>query len=381
MAAALAVAAVMAGCGSRTATSALSRIKVLPQKAALVRMHMESAEKGWAMANAGRLLYTADGGGTWHPLVLPGGYGKAVAWAFRGAKGWLAVDRYSKIYTFATSSEAMAWHRRGTIDVPAHYRGGGVNMGFSDARHGWLTVAAPGMQFEGAILFKTDNGGLNWHGLASRYRDRPAHLPVGSLPGNILGFADSSTGWAVSNMASSANPPKEALLVTHDGGRTWSHTYIPIPMAYRTATIEYMGLQAFDSRDIAMFVRYLLTKDQIFVVYTTTNQGESWKASRPLSVTPASGDIVYDFLSGKEGWVVDNGNAAEHTTKFIYSLRNGHWHQISPDINLADKFVTDIDFISGNEGWMVGWIHAKNSGVHGFMAESTNGGVDWTAPE
>src|SRR5262249_52374626 len=230
-------------------------------------MDFVSATEGYVLAGDGRVdtvYHTADGGRTWQRLAtLPGGLHLEGMRFLDAAHGWIAATpEPAQVPTpsfLATTDGGRTWHPQALpappgISYPA-VPGSLEPPRFTDPLHGYavfLTVqpagAAPGagkFGTQAAIIYGTSDGGATWSGLgvspggalaatvlnerdlvvvtdteAIVRRDRGAtwrHL--GALPGrgSWVDFPTPRDGFA-------GDPGSSALLVTHDGGRTWSAT-------------------------------------------------------------------------------------------------------------------------------------------------------------
>ena len=165
------------------------------------------------MANDLSWLYVShDGGATWYQqsLPLPSRVPSAQLTLgsptfFSGTDGVLPVifsdpvtGRGLATDIYATQDGGKTW--MSTTPLPL----ASVATDFADRQHGWVT--------DGATLYRTSDGGLQWIKLAPGASFKQVTL---------LDFVSSTLGWAVSEQGQNS-----LLLKTTNGGETWT----PIPL-------------------------------------------------------------------------------------------------------------------------------------------------------
>ncbi len=258
----------------------------------------------WAIgAGAGgyAILATTDGGKTWRPVyqttaaaVVPGGQ----LWGFEnGADGWAVGSTTDPAALLRTVDGGASWSVAGRVPV-----GDATSAGFVDPSHGW--VAGPA----GADV--TADGGASWTALA---------LPKGTTVG-AMGFATQQNGWLMP--ASTKAQPSPRLLITADGGRTWTRTSAGpfTSVAFATARLGWaIGGGA------GGHVHLLATTDGGYAWQAVADLGPQqwnpaqaaplWVGARLAGASPddvwvASGDHLLQSIDGGHTWVDLRGPAA-----------------------------------------------------------------------
>ncbi len=187
LAAALAVPAILAGCGGSSVTTAPEHPFGAPPAPA-------PGVRAWAAGETGALLVTTDGGASWkrQKFFLPQ---RGVDVAFPDAQtGWLVTDAGTVL---ATADGGVGWTvvEKVKLDVKA--------MAAADAEDAWLagnSVGAAGGPGASAVLRTTD-GGETWK-----------RTPFGDALLTDIAFSDARHGVLVA---------LDRIWSTRDGGRTW----------------------------------------------------------------------------------------------------------------------------------------------------------------
>jgi hypothetical protein len=117
-----------------------------------------------------------------------------------------------------------------------------------------------------SILFASDDSGATW---------REPHERIRGAGLDLVQFIDFETGWA-SGESLGAIPRDPFLLVTRDGGKTWSNR--PVFAESRAGTIDFFH-------------------------FNSKTQGKLW-IGRPLSGEPGSRYEAYETQDGGESWVL-----------------------------------------------------------------------------
>lgn len=183
----------------------------------------DSYPAGYPRARAARplLLRSVDGGRRWRALrpLLP--RATVDLW------GGLEFQFVSRDVGFASVDPDLSfWATQllRTDDGGRHWRvlrTGLTGFQFLDARHGYAT----GPEGRESCVFATDDGGRTWRVLASSCR---------SFQLMTVDFLDARTGFAAGGTPYYvAIHPTQAVLVTHDGGRSWRTLFVGTPSAAR----------------------------------------------------------------------------------------------------------------------------------------------------
>lgn len=185
------------------------------------------ASNGWAIGPAS-IVRTDDGGESWRPLVYStseNGYlsGNAIHF-LDGARGWLAGHGAR----FMRSDDGGLTWVKVALPLRPGERPNLWDVTFADAANGWVAG-------EEGVLFHTADGGGTWvrqetgvpiervprKGEPPRPKERFPELetPPDKLTISSVRFLDAHRGWAVGSYADVA---ESVILGTADGGATWS---------------------------------------------------------------------------------------------------------------------------------------------------------------
>lgn len=156
------------------------------------------------------VLHTEDAGRNWKPVYRTSDSGTPDRlWGFwSGGRGWAVGTTTLSTSLLQTQDGGHTWRWTGAAPVASI-----VAAGFTDRTHGWLVT-------DGGRVLATSDGGRTW--------DVQGHLPRCGFLGYPaqLGFFTPSRGWILSGPTKCA--PVPAVLITRDGGRSWSHGR-PVP--------------------------------------------------------------------------------------------------------------------------------------------------------
>jgi photosystem II stability/assembly factor-like uncharacterized protein len=228
-------------------------------------MDFVSAGEGYVLMDAGSgpaVFHTVDGGGTWQQVaLLPSGVHLEGMRFLDAAHGWIAATSGGQVSTLsylATTDGGHTWDEEPFPGLPVLTPPAPSFLEtprFTDPLHGFATFAAPQPAAAGAtpgagkfgtqavFVYATSDGGRTWSPVGASpggslafavlderdvlvvtdtaaivSRDRGATWQqLGTLPGrgSWVDFPNPRDGFA-------GDPGSRALLVTHDGGRTWT---------------------------------------------------------------------------------------------------------------------------------------------------------------
>jgi photosystem II stability/assembly factor-like uncharacterized protein len=193
-------------------------LPALPSWGYVAGLYFLDDRHGWIGESRGSLLYTDDGGHTWHGAGAPQ----------PGGEGFLGqIDYLSPTQGYVVSSQGSCQALIGTLDGGTHWRqvfpaarpcgwvGRSDELEFVDRQHGFGagTILDPG-----AVL-ATDDGGATWRQRSS--------LPNQAIV--TLTFSDRRHGWASTESLSVED--QRSIYVTSDGGMTWRLGHPPRSLA------------------------------------------------------------------------------------------------------------------------------------------------------
>jgi photosystem II stability/assembly factor-like uncharacterized protein len=362
----LAVALLLAGCGSAASPSAVAPTSVAPpathpvklsplryssRTVSLANVSFANAQCGWAVGDAGdkhgdpdgsfdgAVLRTRDGGATWKAqriakLGIPG------AVTFVNAKdGWMVGGTATLGTILATTDGGATW-------VEQHPDAPGcsfADVAFADAEHGWVVGIHDG---GAAPLFVTTDGGATW---------TKRHAP-GEGGGLIsVFFVNAKQGW-VADAGSD-------IYATTDGGVSWKKQY-------SSATLS-VGAPVFaNARD-----GWAVGTDSTWgnaTILATTDGGASWAVqlnrAYPHNVFGGLGAVV--AVDARHAWAVGRNG-------LILATSNGGvtWSK-QKSATTADLY--SVSFTDAWHGWAVGETDDGNGNfVSSTILATTDGGATW----
>jgi photosystem II stability/assembly factor-like uncharacterized protein len=199
---------------------------------------MIDTSNGWGIGSLtgddNHVLRTSDGGHTWTDVTPP-----EPSLATKHATGFFVDNNHAWVtyypstigsppysfYTWNTTNGGTSWTQSaaqsveflGSINTPPY-------MHFSDANTGWimLRLGAAGMHKYPVYLMRTLNGGATWDMLIDPF----GAVFLQSCRKTGMHFSGSLTGWVTFDNCPTTEP---AVIVTDDGGATWSDIVLPPP--------------------------------------------------------------------------------------------------------------------------------------------------------
>lgn len=170
---------------------------------------------GWLslrLESSQRLLFTQDGGHTWSESVLPGGepllLGSVVSLAGDSAI-LLARGNGARWWAIRSRDGGRTWADRVSIPI-TETPGAFDSPAFIDKDH-WMVAG-------GAVIHATSDAGRTWHDVHTK-------LPSGIFALHDLWLYPGGKGWATGSDAERGGSLH--VLVTGDGGTTWSLSPVP----------------------------------------------------------------------------------------------------------------------------------------------------------
>lgn len=230
-----------------------------------------SRSVAWASGSKGTFLRTTDGGATWVTGTVPG----AATLDFRDVQAVDANTAYlmsigpgEQSRIFKTTDGGRHWTLQFTNPAPKGFLDG---MAFWDVSNG-IAVSDP---VDGRFLIvTTSDGGAHWEPLPAAQRPE-------ALPGDGL-FAASGTSVAVGGRDTvwfgTGGAAEARVLRSTDRGRTW--TSAPTPMTAGTAAAGIFSLAFIDGRrGVAVGGNYQKPAEVGVNVVLTADGGRTWTAT------------------------------------------------------------------------------------------------------
>lgn len=262
----------------------------------------------------GGIAMTTDGGKTWLRTEIAAGWSlDQIAQATpdslwllgkrRSAAGQLPFLVQLPLVPALGGSQGISSHMVWIQHLPARVPTNAVD--FVDEKRGFGT----GSQSDPNAILQTDDGGKTWKSLGMDGVVDGGGLWTGAgvIHGaQLLDFADPLHGWLVTNAVNSAaieDPmgsgrmivPKEILLATDDGGKSWREIF--------ASASQITGIERFDQRNGLIAVAPRSGSDAPTLI-ETTDGGKTWveHATFPSFTDPQA----ISFINPIDGWLVDH---------------------------------------------------------------------------
>ena len=268
----------------------------------------------WAVGENGLVVHTADGGGTWETVSIPGDCSILTDVDFwSDSEGWISGDGYlstwSEPVVFHTTDGGLSWSidTLQTPDCSSEYNYGWTVFTFGDGCCYWGG--------QNGLFLSTQDGGATWEMIThseSFYFNRDVF------------FIDQNYGWAVS---------WNSVIRTQDGGQSWENI-TPSGMniyGLRTVFFNPDGLHGWVAGDNGLIIR-------------TSDAGQSWQQLN-FGITSHIVDVA--FNSSGFGIALGYLNDVRQSSDWGES-----WEAVP--ITIPDR-VTVVEFTNENSGYVGGW--------------------------
>ena len=155
------------------------------------------------------LIRSTDMGASWHAIRLPltnkkGRTRESIrSVAFTSASDGFLLDAAGRIWV--TRNGGGAWREMLSAGTSE-----GIQLAFSDAEHGFLSISAFGEGEGNAYVLRTANGGASWH---------PQEITAGSIPNDaILASSPLDASLLIDGVSATNAPLDRELFATSSGG-------------------------------------------------------------------------------------------------------------------------------------------------------------------
>ena len=291
-----------------------------PYKGKQDDIYFVDSKLGFYVNGKGKIYRTQDGGQHWQ-LVLdqPGTYFRAVGMvdARHGYAGNIGTDYFPGVTDsnplYETTDGGASWHVvqglpgaavKGicAIDI---LKAPFINAGVRDER---TIIHAGGRVGSPAYLLRSLDGGQSW-----------SNIDMSPWVAMIVDvkFFDAMNGVVFAGSDPDIEKSHALIVVTHDGGKTWSKSY----ESSRPAELTWKG--AFPSRQVgyATIQSYAKPPSAQRLIAKTTDGGKTWQ-ELPLVQNPEANEFGVGFISEQQGWV--------GTNKGAFETRDGglSWHPV-----------------------------------------------------
>jgi photosystem II stability/assembly factor-like uncharacterized protein len=325
------------------------------------------------------ILRTADGGSTWtdvSPQSVTNRTWHHAQFFLDANHAWVTeVSRTadgcaSQATTFMTSDGGRTWQQGGSValklsapeDDVFNVSGPIDNMDFIDPQHGWLTVVSapshptggPGQMVMLTMLYATSDSGMHWRLVATN----PGQAGMAAAgcpatfyaPASDVRFVSAMTGWL-----GIACTPSVLMLITHDGGATW--TAKPSP----TCTCQVYQPQVIDADHVVLTGRGAQT------MLATADGGATWSQRQ----VPQAATTDFSFVDSNHGWMVGIAQLPNRYETVVYRTTDGgqSWSLVgkpgftSVGTNPKAYFpISGVRFLTGTTGFVVLGVEAGING-------------------
>jgi photosystem II stability/assembly factor-like uncharacterized protein len=315
--------------------------------------------------------------------------------------GWMITNKF----VLRTMDGGATWHDVTPSD--ASVLGFGVGAAFLDSDRGWVLIGDPNDTINAGVLYKTQDGGIQW---------RPNPVPFG---GGELHFLDDSNGWLMLPVDVGAGNMAVQFYQTTDGGTNWTQVYSNLRSdADFNDSLPYSGIKS-GFTPVSMqeaWVTGASYADNVFYVYHTTDSGHTWKMSDYQ--LPFTGQAMYQIqpprffdsrtailpmTAGSEGmstlflktqdsgmtWtpgtvVPGSGHYSIASVNDVFVWFGGElsvshdsgqtWNKLTASPDLSADLI-QLQFVDAQTGWAI----TSDANNHTSLYKSTDGGQTWSA--
>jgi hypothetical protein len=323
------------------------------------------------------LYRTQDAGATWHRIAWPA-LPSGVAFVVTRLPGGELLLRSFGFSTGAQEfyvGDGAAWTQ---ITLPDQSTG---SLEMINARLGFyvVTQAAGTPSVQELVIYRTVNGGRNWEQRLALTTDHPDAGGLRLSDGNrFFGFSDAMHAWLVvvppawGIVCGTTRPadPTQQLMVSQDGGATWTPVSLPNLPNFSTELGTPFFPRAGGAGYLALTVNTYVGQCPpvgLTYAYTTLDGGDTW--SGPERV-PAS---IVDSPDGIVWW------ASDGRTMFRSNNQGQRWETIKPRLPAAAVTLLELSALDAQTAWSV-WSEGKDQSQPQpeALLRTTDSGIHWS---
>jgi photosystem II stability/assembly factor-like uncharacterized protein len=331
---------------------------------------MFNANTGWSVTydplNHNHILHTTAGVTHWQDVTPAPGSQRAFMDAtdfMDPMTTWVTVATGTHQFLYHTHDGGQSWQKAQLPDKEYDP----IQIFFLNTQVGWIMFLNAATTGSMAVdLLHTSDGGASWKlisGCNFMTANNPTAIPCEGDKGG-LSFLNEKVGW----LTGFTNENLVLLYKTTDGGMTWHHQSLPLPVSAYTFQISTMPPVFFNATSGFLPAIIPSTTGQITIIYVTHDGGATWHATTPI----ATSVTALDFVDAMHGWIVTNtfdANTNQYNSTTIYQTNDGEEHWTQRNIKLGAD-ITSIDFVSPIQGWAIDSLHS--------LYQTTDSGQTWT---
>ena len=369
----------------RAASNASCSVHLPERPSQVIPEKMLSPTTGWAQG----ALRTTDGGLNWHDTSAASSLNRAPGFTgyadffLDSTHAWTAQAVSSPTscaaVTFMTSDGGQTWQQSEpvSVDVQADWEVG-LQLYFIDAQHGWLLAEAGKFMFGpgpvDAYLYVTSDGGLHWRRVSHRSGSgtKPTSAAACEAQLGSVVFASQTTGWSQLPYQCDTT-----LLVTHDGGVTWTAQRLPHPKDASCPCSA--GLPTFFGEKRGIVSVFGNAGQQSLLA--TSDGGGTWSYR---ALPPTGYSLMIDFIDANTGWDIvtppgwSKGLSGAPKDWLYQTVDGGQtWTFVQANLPLGYP-ILGLWFVDANNGFAV----QQNVALTGSeLLRTTDGGHTWKVIE
>jgi len=359
-------------------------------------VQMTSPTVGWAPGTR----RTVDGGAHWAKVAPPAppyrstGYGEFFLDAMHA---WVVDTAGTKtqcadhVVIYATSDGGATWQQLSSLPVPeisdADSLAGtwGVGVEFVDPQDGWLVAQAHHFTIstaETAPVFRTTDGGRTWNLFAANASWSTGDCAATGLPT----FTSPTSGW-IASMCSGTLRSSWNLLVTQDGGETWTNVELKKNACTAPAYPDGCPGQGPTPEVIDGTHGWLLDGDAQSLLTTSDGglhwsrhglpSGSTYTCQGKYGPTTCTSEYVLNaaFLTPSQGWILSETitpNGPPSKVHIERTLDGGRTWSVIYTRGLPGfvDFTGSLTFVDANHGFW--WIDSDST-----LYVTADGGRSW----